>query len=77
MPCGETLGWEEGGSQEAEIYDAGKRWLLGLPSKECAVGDIGGRARLDTLYICKREGRLHHLEGEQEAGTLGNGEESV
>lgn len=59
-------------SQEVEWYDAGDHWHLGLAASAWSVADIGERVWVTTLYICKREGRLHQL-----GRARGNGEEAV
>ena len=54
-------------SQGVERYGAEYYWHFGLSASAWSVADIGLRVFITALYICRREGRLHQLEGESEA----------
>ena len=56
-------------SQEADWGDAEEHWHFGLASSAWSIEDIGRSVLITKLYICKREGRPHHLEGESEANS--------
>ena len=56
-------------SRETEPYDAEGQRRLALASERWAIGELGGKVRLTDRYICKSEGRLHHIEIGRESGT--------
>ena len=60
-----------GGGESVKMgpYNAEDRWHLGLASEKWAVGELGDRVWLTAHYICKREGRMHHIEMGQAAAT--------
>lgn len=56
-------------SQSIEWADDEGRWNFGLAASTWLIEDIGARVWLTALYIRKREGRRHQLEGESEANS--------
>ena len=50
-------------------YDAEEHCNLGLASGRWAVEELGDKVQLTTLYICRGDGRLHHIEMGRESET--------